>query len=59
MAKIKIDINEYASNQPSVVRAWISTVDKNMFFTVRLINRKIYDFKMMEKAMRAFETFVL
>lgn len=32
---------------------------ENMFFTIRLINRKIYDFKMMEKAMTAFETFVL
>ena len=30
MAKVKVNINEYASNQPSVVRAWISTVDKHM-----------------------------
>ncbi|MDR1629869.1 MAG: hypothetical protein LBS36_06620 [Oscillospiraceae bacterium] len=32
---------------------------ENMFFTVRLINRKIYDFKMMDKAIKAFESFVL
>ncbi|MCL2014033.1 MAG: helix-turn-helix domain-containing protein [Oscillospiraceae bacterium] len=32
---------------------------ENMFFTVRLINRKIFDFRMMEKAMLAFESFVL
>ncbi len=32
---------------------------ENMFFTIRLINRGIYDFKMRDKAIRAFETFVL
>jgi len=32
---------------------------ENMFFAVRLINRKIYDFHMLGKAMEAFETFVL
>ncbi|MDD4494806.1 MAG: helix-turn-helix transcriptional regulator [Eubacteriales bacterium] len=32
---------------------------ENMFFTVRLINRKIYAFNMMEKAIMAFETFIL
>ena len=31
---------------------------ENMFFTIRLINRGIYDFKMRDKAIRAFETFV-
>ena len=34
-------------------------VMENMFFIVRLINRKIYDFEMLAKAMEAFETFVL
>lgn len=28
MAKVKVDINDYASGQPSQVRAWISEVDK-------------------------------
>lgn len=32
---------------------------ENMFFTVRLINQKIYAFNMMSSAMTAFETFVL
>ncbi|MCL2512388.1 MAG: helix-turn-helix domain-containing protein [Oscillospiraceae bacterium] len=32
---------------------------ENMFFTVRLINRGIFDFKMRDKAIRAFESFVL
>ena len=31
---------------------------ENMFFTIRHINRGIYDFKMRDKAIRAFETFV-
>ena len=30
MAKVKVDINEYASNQPLVVREWLSTIDKLM-----------------------------
>ncbi len=34
-------------------------VMENMFFTVVLINRGIYDFKMRDKAISAFETFVL
>ena len=34
-------------------------VMENMFFTIQLINRGIYDFKMRDKAIRAFETFVL
>lgn len=35
------------------------SVMENMFFTIRLINRGIFDFKMRDKAIRAFETFVL
>lgn len=35
------------------------SIMENMFFTIRLINRSIYDFKMRDKAVRAFETFVL
>lgn len=34
-------------------------VMENMFFTVRLINNGIYDFKMRDKAIRAYESFVL
>jgi len=34
-------------------------VMENMFFTIRHINRGIYDFKMRDKAIRAFESFVL
>lgn len=30
-----------------------------MFFTIRLMNRGIFDFGMRDKAMKAFETFVL
>ena len=30
MAKVKVDINEYASSQPPQVRAWISKIDKFM-----------------------------
>jgi len=30
MAKVKVDINEYANSQPSQVRAWISKIDKIM-----------------------------
>lgn len=35
------------------------SIMENMFFTVRLINRGIFDFKMRDKAIRAFEAFVL
>jgi transcriptional regulator with XRE-family HTH domain len=35
------------------------SIMENMFFTIRHINRKIYDFKMRDKAIRAFESFVL
>lgn len=31
---------------------------ENMFFTIKHINSKIYDFKMRDKAIRAFESFV-
>jgi hypothetical protein len=30
MAKVKIDITEYASNQPPTVREWLATIDKQM-----------------------------
>ena len=30
MAKVKIDINDYASNQPTQVRAWISEINEFM-----------------------------
>ena len=36
-----------------------TAIMENMFFTIRLINRGIYDFKMRDKAIKAFETFVL
>jgi hypothetical protein len=35
------------------------SIMENMFFTIRLINRGIYDFKMRDKSIRAFETFML
>jgi len=34
-------------------------VMENMFFTLRLINRGIFDFPMRDRAIKAFETFVL
>ncbi|GHU35926.1 hypothetical protein FACS1894105_05430 [Clostridia bacterium] len=40
------------------MRDYKISVTENLFFPVRLINRKIYDFKMRDKAIRAFETFV-
>lgn len=30
MAKIKLDINEYASNQPRTIREWLARIDKLM-----------------------------
>lgn len=35
------------------------SIAENLFFPIRLINRGIYDFRMRDKAIRAFETFVL
>lgn len=35
------------------------SIMENMFFTIRLINNGIYDFTMRDKAIKAFETFVL
>jgi transcriptional regulator with XRE-family HTH domain len=35
------------------------SVAENMFFTIRLINNGIYDFTMRDKAIKAFESFVL
>ena len=35
------------------------SVTENLFFPIRLINRGIYDFRMRDKAIKAFETFVL
>lgn len=34
-------------------------IAENMFFTIRLINRGIYDFNMRDKVIKAFEDFVL
>lgn len=33
------------------------SIAENMFFTIRLINQKIFDFKMRDNAIKAFETF--
>lgn len=35
------------------------SIAENLFFPIRLINRGIFDFRMRDKAIRAFETFVL
>ncbi len=35
------------------------SVSENMFFTIRLINRGVYDFNMRDNAIKAFKTFVL
>lgn len=35
------------------------SIAENMFFTVKLINKGIYDFTMRDKAIKAFETFVI
>jgi hypothetical protein len=35
------------------------SIAENLFFPIRLINRGIYDFRMRDKAIRAFETFVM
>ncbi len=35
------------------------SVAENMFFTIRLIDRGIYDYSMRDRAIKAFETFVL
>jgi len=35
------------------------SIAENMFFTIRLINRGIFDFNMRDKAIKAYETFVL
>jgi transcriptional regulator with XRE-family HTH domain len=35
------------------------SIAENLFFTLRLIHRKIFDFNMRDKALKAFETFVL
>ena len=41
------------------IRDYKLSVMESMFFPIRLINRGIFDFHMRDKAMRAFETFVL
>ena len=43
----------------SFINDYKIAVMENMFFTIKHINSKIYDFKMRDKAIRAFETFVL
>jgi hypothetical protein len=35
------------------------SIAETMFFPIRLINRGIYDFTMRDKAIKAYETFVL
>ena len=35
------------------------SIMENMFFTIRHINRGVFDYKMRDKAIKAFETFVL
>jgi hypothetical protein len=35
------------------------SIAENLFFTLRLINKKIFDFNMRDRALKAFETFVL
>ncbi len=35
------------------------SIAESMFFPIRLINRGIYDFTMRDKAIKAYETFVL
>ena len=35
------------------------SIMENMFFSIRLLNEGIYDFTMRDKAIKAFETFVL
>lgn len=35
------------------------SIMENMFFTIKLINKRIFDFKMRDRAIMAFETFVL
>ena len=34
-------------------------VAENMFFTIKLMNKRIYDFTMRDKAIKAFEAFVV
>jgi len=45
VAKVKVDVSEYASTQPPKVRAWLSAVDKlmrdsNCRFTCSVVNNK-------------------
>ena len=54
--KIK-DYSDYSYE--TFINDYKISVAENMFFPIRLINRGIYDFRMRDKAMRAFETFVL
>lgn len=50
-------IDEYPYND--FINDYKLSIAENMFFTIRLINRGIYDFSMRNKAVKAFETFVI
>lgn len=41
------------------IRDYKISIMENMFFTIRLMNRGIFDFSMRDRAIKAFETFVL
>ena len=55
---------QYLSNKVSgyshetFMRDFKLSVAENLFFPIRLINRGIYDFRMRDKALHAFEMFV-
>lgn len=51
------NIKEYSYE--TFVNDYKISIMENMFFTIRLLNSGIYDFDMRDKAIKAFETFVL
>lgn len=51
------NIKEYPYE--TFVKDYKISIMENMFFTVRLLNSGIYDFDMRDKAIKAFETFVM
>ncbi|MDV4149314.1 helix-turn-helix domain-containing protein [Clostridium sp. AL.422] len=51
------NIKEYSYE--TFIKDYKISIMENMFFTIRLINNGIYDFTMRDKAIKAFETFVL
>lgn len=46
-------------SKETFVKDYKISIMENMFFTIRLITSGIYDFNMRDKAIKAFETFVL